>query len=196
MSDNEVKAHLLRYLQAGHDALLWKLDGLGEYDLRRPMTDTATNLLGLVKHVAATEAGYFGEVFGRPLTEPLPWTFDEEDPNADMWAEADESTELVKSVLRRVQAHTATVVEELDLDTVGRVPWWPDERADVTLHQILVHMIAEVHRHAGHADIVRENIDGAAGMQKGNDNLPMNEQEAWAEHRAKVERAAREASDR
>jgi hypothetical protein len=67
------KADLLRYLQDGRDALLWKLDGLSEYDIRRPLTPTGTNLLGLVKHIASVELGYFGDTFGRPF-------FDEEPP--------------------------------------------------------------------------------------------------------------------
>ncbi len=66
MVELNAKADLLRYLQASRDALLWKLDGLSEYDVRRPLTPTGTNLLGLVKHTAGVEIGYFGEVFGRP----------------------------------------------------------------------------------------------------------------------------------
>lgn len=60
------KGILLKYLRARRGELLAKLDGLDEYDIRRPMTPTGTNLLGLVKHVASVELGYFGEVFGRP----------------------------------------------------------------------------------------------------------------------------------
>ncbi len=66
MSESDQKADLHRYLQIGRDALLWKLEGLSEYDVRRPMTPTGTNLLGLVKHVATMEYEYFGRVFGRP----------------------------------------------------------------------------------------------------------------------------------
>ena len=73
MADPDPKADLHRYLQRGREAVLWKLDGLSEYDIRRPMVPTGTNLLGLVKHLASVELGYFGEVFGRPSGEPLPW---------------------------------------------------------------------------------------------------------------------------
>src|SRR2546429_9372199 len=72
MTGSDPKADLHRYLQAGRDALLWKLEGLSEYDIRRPMVRTGTNLLGLVKHVASVEAGYFGPPVGRPSAEPLP----------------------------------------------------------------------------------------------------------------------------
>ncbi len=68
MTDSDPKAELLRYLQEGRDAMLWKLEGLGEYDVRRPLVPTGTNLLGLVKHLAGIELGYFGETFGRPWT--------------------------------------------------------------------------------------------------------------------------------
>ena len=57
MDETAAKHQLHDYLQQGRDALLWKLDGLSEYDLRRPLVPTGTNLLGLVKHVAGTEAG-------------------------------------------------------------------------------------------------------------------------------------------
>src|SRR2546421_6292058 len=85
MAELDTKGELQRYLQVGRDALLWKLEGLTEYDMRRPLVRTGTSLLGLVKHVASVESGYFGVVFGRPFPNPLPWMeFDE--PNADMWA--------------------------------------------------------------------------------------------------------------
>src|ERR671928_2229485 len=93
MSEEDLKAQLRGYLQVGRDALLWKLEGLGEYDVRRPLVPTGTNLLGIVKHVASVEAGYFGETFGRPFDEPLPWLAEDAEPNADMWATAEESRE-------------------------------------------------------------------------------------------------------
>ena len=69
----DAKADLHHYLQSARDALLWKLEGLSEYDARRPLTPTGTNLLGLVKHTASVELGYLGDTFGRPSNEPLPW---------------------------------------------------------------------------------------------------------------------------
>jgi len=91
MTGTEAKADLHRYLRAAREALLWKLDGLSEYDIRRPMTPTGTNLLGLVKHLTAVELGYFGDTFGRPSNEPVPWMGPDVEPNVDMWATADES---------------------------------------------------------------------------------------------------------
>jgi uncharacterized damage-inducible protein DinB len=157
------------------------------------MTPTGTNLLGLVKHVAGVEAGYFGETFGRPFGEPLPWTEEDAYQNADMWATADETREQIIGLYRRVQAHADRTIAELPLDATGRVPWWPPERGDVTLHRILVHVIAETERHTGQADIVRETIDGAVGVRADNSNLPSDDPAWWDDYRATLEQAARQA---
>lgn len=194
MPDPNAKADLKRYLQRGREAVLWKLEGLSEYDIRRPLTPTATNLLGLVKHLASVEAGYFGECFGRPFPERLPWFEEGAEVNADMYAAASESRESITGLYRRVWTHADTTIDANDLEVTGLVPWWPEERRRVTLHGILVHMIAETDRHAGHADIVRELIDGAAGVRAGGSNLPPWDRAQWEAYRAKVEQAAREAT--
>jgi uncharacterized damage-inducible protein DinB len=193
MTDADAKTHLHHYLQTARDALLWKLNGLSEYDLRRPLVPTGTNLLGLVKHVAGTEAGYLGDVFGRPYPESLPWMSEEAAPNDDMWATADESPEQIIGLYRRVWAHSDATLATLPLDAKGVVPWWAPERREVTLHQIALHVIAEEHRHAGHADLVRELIDGAAGLRAANDNLPPADRDWWVAYRENLERVAREA---
>ncbi|MFT4224779.1 DinB family protein [Micropruina sp.] len=175
------KEVLLSYLERGREAMLWKLDGLSEYDVRRPMTPTGTNLLGLVKHLASVELGYLGEVMGRPCGIPLPW-FDEDQPaNADLYATADETREQFVELYHSASRHTAATVAALDLDAPGRVPWW-GERGDVTLHQVLVHVIAETQRHVGQADIIREYIDGAAGLSPRVDNLSDLDAEGWRRH--------------
>lgn len=190
---NDPKADLHRYLQAARDALLWKLDGLSEYDVRRPLTPTGTNLLGLVKHLASIEFGYFGDTFGRPSDEPLPWFDDDAEPNADMWATAAESRDDIVSLYRRAWAHADATIASLPLEAIGRVPWWPKERREATLHRILVHMIAETHRHAGHADIVRELIDGTVGLRAVNDNMASEDASWWESYRSRLEQVAREA---
>jgi uncharacterized damage-inducible protein DinB len=194
MAEPDPKGDLHRYLQAAREALLWKLDGLSEYDIRRPMVPTGTNLLGLVKHVAGVELGYFGVTFGRPADEPLPWLDHDAEPNADMWATAAESREEIVGLYHRAWAHSDATIESLDLDAIGHVPWWPDDRREVTLHGVLVHMIAETNRHGGHADIVRELIDGAVGLRDGNANMAPGDQAWWESYRHQLERAAREAS--
>jgi uncharacterized damage-inducible protein DinB len=190
---SDPKEDLRRYLQIARDAMVWKLDGLSEYDVRRPLTPTGTNLLGLVKHLASIELGYFGDTFDRPHDVPLPWFADDAEPNADMWATPEESRAEIIDLYHRAWAHADVTFEALPLDAVGRVPWWPEDRRETTLHRILVHVIAETNRHAGHADIVRELIDGAAGLRRDNDNLAPGDHSWWADYRARVESAAAQA---
>lgn len=187
MGSAEVDA-LRHYLQQGRDALLWKLDGLSESQVRRPMTPTGTNLLGLVKHAAFTEAGYLGEIWGRPFPG-LSWSSDafEADPNLDFYATPEESTDDVVALYRQAWAHDDATLAELPLDAETQVPWWPPERSTVTLHRITVHLIVDLSRHVGHADILRETIDGAAGLRADNDNLPDID---WTEYRGRLEAIA------
>lgn len=185
------KETLVRYLQDARDALVWKLEGLSEYDARRPLTQTGTNLLGLVQHLASVELGYLGDTFGRP-GERLPWHREDADPNEDMWVTADQSREDVVGLYRRARAHGAETLDALELESPGEVPWWPPERREVTLHQVLVHLVAETARLAGHADILRESLDGAAGRRPEDPNLDPDYD--WAAHRDRVEEAARRSS--
>src|ERR1700753_3188399 len=119
MTGPDFKAELQLYLQRSRDSLLWKLDGASEYDIRRPMTPTGTNLLGLVKHLASIEFGYFGDTFGRPSGEPLPWFEPDAEPNADMWAAADESRQQIVELYHRAWAHSDTTIGALDLAALG-----------------------------------------------------------------------------
>lgn len=102
--------------------MLWKLDGLSEYDIRRPLTPTGTNLLGLVKHIAGVELGYFGDTFGRPFfDEPPAWYTDGAEPGADMWATADESREQIAGLYRQAWQHAdATIAARSRLERVAR----------------------------------------------------------------------------
>ncbi|MEV7887369.1 DinB family protein [Streptomyces sp. NPDC002817] len=193
MTETDPKDALRFYLQSARDALLWKLEGLSEYDVRRPLTPTGTNLLGLVKHAAGVESGYLGDTFGRPSGEELPWLDTDAEPNGDMWATADESREDIVGLYRRAWAHSDATLDALALDTVGKVPWWPDGKDEVTLHHAMVRVIADTHRHAGHADILRELMDGAVGMNQGNDSMASQDPAWWEAYRERLERAAREA---
>jgi uncharacterized damage-inducible protein DinB len=179
------KATLQLYLQRGREALLWKLEGLGEYDLHRPMTYSGTNLLGVVKHVASVEAGYLGDCFGRPFDQKFPWFAPDAEPNADFIAT--EESEAIIDLYHRVWRHSDATVAALGLDATGEVPWWPTERRTVSLQQILVHLIAETNRHAGHMDIVRELLDNDIGLSSANDNLP---EVDWETYRARVQEVA------
>ncbi|MFJ4029750.1 DinB family protein [Paenarthrobacter sp. NPDC089989] len=190
------KATLLNYLRTRRADLLGKVEGLSEYDARRPMTPTGTNLLGLVKHVASVELGYFGETFGRPDGRELPWYEATAEPDADMWVPADESMKSIIELHHYSAKHSDATIEELPLDAPGVVPWWSEEKKNVTLHQILVHMCVETARHAGHADIIRELIDGQAGQRPNDPNIPPRNSEELAAHRYRIEEAALQANRR
>ncbi|GAA4588766.1 hypothetical protein BJY16_008671 [Actinoplanes octamycinicus] len=187
MTELDAKANLHRYLREAREALLGKLDGLSEYDVRRPLVPTGTNLLGLVKHVAMMAAGYFGEVFDRPFPEPLSGLDPDAEPNADMWAAADESRDDITGLWHRAWAHADATIDALPVDAPGAVRWWGGE--PVALHLILTHMLAELNRHAGHADIVRELIDGEAGWRRPGDNLA--DLDDWSAYRDRLEETAR-----
>jgi uncharacterized damage-inducible protein DinB len=187
------KATLLTYLRNRREDLLSKVEDLSEYDARRPMTPTGTNLLGLVKHVASVQLDYFGVTFGRPSGRELPWFADGAEPDGDMWVPANESREEIMELHRFSAEHSDATIEALPLDAAGVVPWWNEAKKNVTLHQILVHMCVETARHAGHADILRELIDGSAGQRPGDLNIPGKSTEEWAAYRARIEQAAVEA---
>lgn len=193
-SPEDPKATLLRYLARERAVLLAKADGLGEHDVRRPLTRTGTNLLGLLKHVASVQVGYLCETFGGTHDLAMPWFDDGAEVNADMWATADESREEILELFRRSCEISDEWVAGLDLDARGEVPWWPPERRVVTLHQILVHVLDEMAHHAGHADIVRELVDGAAGNGRG--DVPEQSDAEWTAYRRRVEDAAVEAARR
>lgn len=195
MPITDPKGVLLRYLDVARDAVVWKVEGLSEYDIRRPLTPTGTNLLGIVKHLALVELGYFGDVFGRSPGIDLA-EFGDGDPNADMFARLDESRADILELFERARANTTATVEALDLDAEGHVPWWGEAGNPVTLHLILVHMAVEVHRHLGQIDILREGLDGAVGYRAGADNMPPGDEAFWSAHCERLEGIAVEARRR
>ncbi|MFD6761282.1 DinB family protein [Streptomyces roseolus] len=190
MNEDFAKEHLHNGLRRVREALLWKLDGLGEYDVRRPLTPTGTNLLGLVKHLALLESAYFGMVFDRPFPEPLPRWDDPATHGTDLWATEHETREEIVDRYRRAWAHADATITALPLDAPGHVPWWP--HPDVRLSTVLVHMLAETNRHAGHADILREQLDGATGLRP--HHATDRDAAARDAHYAQVERAAKAAA--
>ncbi|MFI6937716.1 DinB family protein [Streptomyces sp. NPDC050418] len=189
MIDDFAKNNLLWRLRRDRQALLWKLDGLSDYDARRPLTATGTNLLGLVKHVATVEARYFGEVFDRPSPEPLcKW---QDYDGGDMWASEDETREDIVAFYRRTWEHSDATIDELALDAPGHVPWWSEPHPNTNLFAVIVHVLSETLRHTGQADILRENVDGRTGL-RADFEQPIDE-EARAAYRAKLEQAAKSA---
>jgi hypothetical protein len=178
---------LRRYLQQSRDTLLRALDGVSEHDARRPLTPSGTNLLGLVKHLVGIESGYLGDCVGRPSPLRLPWVEDGSIwEGADMWATAEESREYVLGLYRAAWAHSDTSIRELPLDAPAHVTWWPDERRHTTMGHLLVRVVAESAQHAGHADILRENLDGRGGA----DRHDMGDDAWWAAYVLRVQAAA------
>jgi hypothetical protein len=190
--DDFAKEYLHNDLREIRKAMLWKLDGLSEYDVRRPLTSTGTNLLGLVKHLSLWESRYFGEVFDRPFPEPLPRWDDAEARGADMWAAEQETRERITDRYRRVWEHSDATINALAIDSPGYVPWW--RRPNVKLFNILVHMLTETSRHAGHADILREHLDGSTGTAA-EYATPNHDAAVWEAQHAKIERAVKAAAD-
>jgi Protein of unknown function (DUF664) len=182
-----LKADLHRYLQQGRDSLLRALDGLGEYDIRRPLTPSGTNLLGLVKHLAGVELGYLGESVGRPAPVTLPW---EEDgsvwQSADLWATADQSRAYLLDLYRVAWAHSDASLAALPLDAPATVSWWPEERRSTTFGSLVVRVVAETAQHAGHAEILRESLDGRGGQ----DRDSVGDAAWWERYVADIQRAA------
>lgn len=163
-----IGADLRRYLQEARQSVLDALDGLSEYDRRRPMTPSGTNLLGLVKHLIGIEAGYLGDCVSRPSPITLPWFEDGSVwEGADMWATADQSSEWLIGLYSQVWRHSDESIATIDLATPASVAWWPEERRTTTFGSLLVRVVAETAQHAGHADIVREAIDGRGGADLG-----------------------------
>ncbi|MFF0122252.1 DinB family protein [Micromonospora arida] len=171
---SDPKAALHAYLRGNREDLIWKLDGLSEREVRLPRTATGNNLLGLVKHCLNVEAGYFGPTFGREFPTPdelVPLTAFDEDPQADWYAREDETKDGLIDLYRRVGAFADQTIDQLPLDAPGQVPWWPD-RQDVTLQRIIIHVTCDLARHAGHADIMREQHDTAVGLRRNNSVIP------------------------
>ncbi len=188
------KEDLHRWLRLVRDVMVWKLEGLSDAAIRSPMTRSGTNLLGLIKHLTYSEIEYLGEAFGRPATHVrLPWWEPENvqrtlETSADMYAVPGESTAYIVDLYRRACAHADRTIADLGLDVIGTVP---HSGGKLTLRQALVHAIQETSRHAGHADIVRELIDGSIGGARANPWVPDPDDHAWwQEYLARVEASA------
>lgn len=185
MGDPKTVLHY--YLQEARQALVWKLDGLSERNARLPRTPTGNSLLGLVKHSLNVEAGYFGPTFGRQFSAPgelVPLEAYADDPQADWYATADESRDGLIDLYRRVWRFADETITSHPLDAVGRVPWWRPGANQVTLQRIIVHVTCDLARHAGHADIMREEHDRSVGLKPENTNVP--DRFDWPEYVAKL----------
>jgi Protein of unknown function (DUF664) len=174
------------YLQESRDAVVRSLDGLSEYDVRRPLVPSGTNLLGLVKHLTGVELGCLGASVRRPSPVSLPW---EDDGSvwegADMWATADQSREYLLGLYRRAWEHSDESLASVPLDAPASVAWWPEDRRSTTFGHLVARVVAETAHHAGHCDIVRELIDGRGGR-----DASRLDDEGWAAYVGRIQASA------
>jgi Protein of unknown function (DUF664) len=163
LATGDEKGLLRTHLRLIQQSLLWKLEGLSDADLRRPMTRTGTNLIGIVKHLTGVTYGCLCSAFGRER-ETFPWEFDEElFYGLDMWATPDEPPAEIIDAYRRACDAAAQTIDELELDTTGK----HHSGVTVSLRWMILNVLQDTTRHAGHADVVRELIDGRVGMRAG-----------------------------
>jgi uncharacterized damage-inducible protein DinB len=138
--------------------LLHICEDLSEEQLRRPMVPSGTSLLGLVKHLAYCERSWFQE---RIANEPVEYPYvEDDDPDADFRIEEGETAQEIFDLYEEQCAISRRILEATSLEHVVD---YPDRIADYNVRWIAVHMIEETARHAGHADIIREQLDGRTG---------------------------------
>jgi len=182
-----IATDLQHYLQQSRDAVLRSLEGLSEYDARRPLTPSGTNILGLVKHLAGVELGYLGDSVGRAAPVVLPWNDDGSVwEGADMWVRADESRDYIVNLYEQAWAHSDESIAQLPLDALATVSWWAEDKRETTLGHLLVRVVAETAQHAGHCDILREGLDG----QGGRDHDDIGDEATWTSYVATIQAAA------
>jgi hypothetical protein len=154
---------LLAYIAQQREGLRNAAYGLTDAQARMTPTAGALSIGGLVKHVAATEDYWIDLVLQRPSDEPV------EDRQSDYMdgfrLSADETLAGALDRLEQVATRTEGVIAGIDLDqrvpVPTGVPWFPADVDAWSVRWVLLHLVEEIGRHAGHADIVRESIDGA-----------------------------------
>jgi len=149
------------FLDAQREAVIRKLDGVSEEDARRRFGPSLTSLLGIVKHLAFVERSWFQSVFkGRTVDDP--WS--ENDPDVDWRIEGWETIDGLLEFYGQEIAVSRRITRTAK--GMGQKAARPDRVGleAVTLRFVMTHMIEETARHAGHADIIREMIDGETGL--------------------------------
>jgi hypothetical protein len=152
------KEVLAGFLDHYRETMLAICEGVARGELKRPMVPSGTSLLGMIKHLAYVERGWFQEVVAG---EKVDYPFDSDDPDADFRLTPGESAEEIFDLYRRECARSSEILESVSLDDRAR---GRPRGIEYNVRWIVVHMIEETARHAGHADILREQIDGATGF--------------------------------
>ncbi len=165
----------LAYLREARGEVLRAVHGVDEYEARRPLTRSGTNLLGIVKHLAIVEHDYVATRAGYSEVIAPRWDVaaDQAD-NFDLWLTADESAAEIIDYYLAVARNTERAAADLPADATVTVPWWTPPES--TFDRLLVHLVAETAQHAGHLDILREGIDGQGDAW---DEVRPERDEAW-----------------
>jgi len=180
------KELLREYLNDARNAVIYKAQGLSDHLARKPLTPTGTHVLGVVHHLAITEYGYFGQCLGREINNPyVQELMDSDDPQADFLPPAHFTAGDIIDFYQQAVAFCEQSIASLPLDAPAEVPWWI-RRRHTTLEQLMIHMIAETSRHAGHLDIVREQLDGFTGLRPEAPNLPPYSTTQWEQQYTKI----------
>jgi uncharacterized damage-inducible protein DinB len=152
------RATLQGYLDFHRDTLMWKCAELSDEQLRaRPLASTNLSLLGLVRHLADVERSWFRRRIAGEDAPPIFYTDAEPDLDIDPPADADPAADLETWRLEAAACDAAVADRDLD-DT-----FVPQPGETLSVRWVYVHMIEEYARHNGHADLLREAIDGATG---------------------------------
>lgn len=143
-------------MKGNRDAVLWKLEGISDEQARRRIVSSETTLLGLVRHLQYVDRWWVRIVIaGEDI--PVPWS--KEDPDADWHVSEDDTIDAVVADYRQELALVEAIVDAQD-DLSRTI----ELRSNTySVRWILMHLIEEIARHAGHADIIRETIDGETG---------------------------------
>ncbi|PQZ86802.1 DinB family protein [Arthrobacter sp. MYb222] len=183
-------AHLREYLNDAREAILWKCEGLSDTQARTPLAPTGTHVMGLLLHLAVTESEYFVGCLGQKIENPIIRDISEdEDAQADFRPPPNMTLADAMNIYREATTAADVVLDYLDLDSPAVVPWWGTHR-HTTVERLLIHMIAESHRHAGHMDIVREQLDGFVGLRPSATNIPDLTPAQWEEQRLRIKEIA------
>lgn len=149
------------FLDFHRATLAMKCAGLSDDDLRRAsMPPSTLTLLGLVRHMAEVERSWFRRVLDGERDLPLVWSPSGDfqvayDPTGSSRAEAFAAWDAEVAHSRRIERAAAS------LDTTAFAPRWDE---DVSVRMVMLHLIHEYARHNGHADLIREGIDGVVGV--------------------------------
>lgn len=149
---------LLGFLQFLRETVVLKCSGLSEEQMRATPTVSSMTLLGMVKHLTIVERYWFQGVF-LDADVDLPWS--EEDPNGDWRTNDGDTTEAALAAYVDQCSQSDQIVNSYDMDELAK--WATSDEERRSLRWIVTHLIEETGRHCGHADILREALDGVTG---------------------------------